>query len=83
MRTSDKETAPVLCPRIPGPALAVLCETSNLPHRLFKYVGIMLAWSAILGVGVRVMPSVLFASLVALGLEVLVVVVYLLTQYWL
>ena len=29
------------------------------------------------------MPFVLFASLVALGLEVLVVVVYLLTQYWL
>jgi len=33
--------------------------------------------------GCPVMPSVLFASLVALGLEVLVVVVYLLTLYWL
>jgi hypothetical protein len=25
-----------------GPTPAVLCETSNLSHRLFKYVGIML-----------------------------------------
>jgi hypothetical protein len=43
----------------------------------------MLAWSVFLRGGCPVMPSVLFASLVALGLEVLVVVVYLLTQYWL
>jgi hypothetical protein len=33
-----------------GPVLliAVLFETSNLSHRLFQYVGIMVAWSAIL-----------------------------------